>query len=417
MSISLGSTSFGSLYLGSLKIGEAYWGSSKVYPSTHVDPYNPLNLPPYTMRFKFDSLLYDPTSVSGSTPGTWTQVSSDPNIWDFTYVNAVWGNTSYSDNSVFSNQKLYWSYGYDGSGIVHTGGVPWIHVLGANTSGVTNMSKLFGQTQGSMRAFADICLFDTSAVTDASYFMDGATGITAIPTYDLSKATTIRSAFNSTNAVTTAVVFDLSDCTNARSAFSGCGASSISLSNTDSITTFEETFFGCSNIKSIIIDASAATTLNASFASCTSLESVVVSNTSHCTNMNYMFSNCTSLASVNLFDTSIVTKMQQMFYRTAMVSIPLYNTSSVQNFYGFAMNCHSLQQVPLLNTSSATNVYSMFESCESVESGALALYNQMAGQTTPPSSHTRCFYNCGSNTVSGSAELAQIPTSWGGTMA
>lgn len=415
MSISLGNTTFGALYIGSVKIGEVYRGNAKVYPSAQPDPYNPLNLPPYTMRFKFDSLLYDPTSVSGSTPGTWTQVSSDPNIWDFTYQNAVWGNTTgtSTDHSVFSNQKLYWSYGLDSTGLVHTGGVPWIHVIGANTTGITNMNWLLGQQSNSARAFADICLFDTSSVTDMFQFMYGCKSITSIPAYDTHNVTNMRYAFSGTNAVTSAVAFNLSSCTIAYGAFYGCGTPSISLSNTSNVTDFESTFNSCSNITSITLDASSATMLRTTFSQCSSLTSVTLSNTGNVSNTSNMFNNCTSLSTVNLFDTSHVTNASSMFTNcTSLQTIPLFNTASATNLYGFVKGCTALTSIPLFSTASATNVYSMFEGCTAVESGALALYNQMAGQTTPPSLHTRCFYNCGSNTTSGAAELAQIPSDW-----
>lgn len=58
-----------------------------------------------------------------------------------------------------------------------------------------------------------------------------------------------------------------------------------------------------------------------------------------------------------------------------------------------------------------------FGQCINVESGALALYQQMSTQATPPSITSHCFTNCSSQTVTGAQELAQIPTSWGGTMA
>lgn len=64
---------------------------------------------------------------------------------------------------------------------------------------------------------------------------------------------------------------------------------------------------------------------------------------------------------------------------------------------------------------SATTVDWCFAGCSNVESGALALYNQMSTQTTPPQYHQYCFTNCGRDTVTGAAELAQIPSSWGGT--
>jgi hypothetical protein len=57
----------------------------------------------------------------------------------------------------------------------------------------------------------------------------------------------------------------------------------------------------------------------------------------------------------------------------------------------------------------------MFIDCTNVQSGALALYQQMSTQTTQPTVYGDCFTNCGSNTTTGAAELAQIPASWGGT--
>jgi len=54
----------------------------------------------------------------------------------------------------------------------------------------------------------------------------------------------------------------------------------------------------------------------------------------------------------------------------------------------------------------------MFSGCYKVESGALALYQQASSQATPPSTHNSAFYKCGRDTVTGAAELAQIPSDW-----
>ena len=56
----------------------------------------------------------------------------------------------------------------------------------------------------------------------------------------------------------------------------------------------------------------------------------------------------------------------------------------------------------------------MLYSCEKVESGALALYNQMSSQVNPPRRYSYCFTGCGEDTTTGYAELQQIPQSWGG---
>ena len=119
---------------------------------------------------------------------------------------------------------------------------------------------------------------------------------------------------------------------------------------------------------------------------------VLGANTTGVTIMYGMFGGCTSLTSVPLFDTSSVTNMQQMF-----------------------ATCSSLTSIPLFDTSSVTNMNQTFINCNNVQSGALALYQQASTQANPPSEYINTFYNCGSNTTTGAAELAQIPSSWGGT--
>ena len=119
---------------------------------------------------------------------------------------------------------------------------------------------------------------------------------------------------------------------------------------------------------------------------------VIAANTSSVTSMTSMFEGCSFLTTVPLFDTSSVTSMMEMFH-----------------------GCDSLTTVPLFDTSSATTMSSMFFGCVNVQSGALALYQQASTQANPPSQHSGCFLNCGSQTVTGAQELAQIPSSWGGT--
>ena len=96
------------------------------------------------------------------------------------------------------------------------------------------------------------------------------------------------------------------------------------------------------------------------------------------------------------------------------------NTSAVTNFkffIGHSGRIIAIPSIPLFDTSSATNVDSMCQNTRNVESGALALYQQMSSQATPPSSHQSCFTGCGAGTTTGAAERAQIPKSWGGSMA
>ena len=119
----------------------------------------------------------------------------------------------------------------------------------------------------------------------------------------------------------------------------------------------------------------------------TSLLEVIAGNISNVSQMTSLFYGCTSLQTVALFDTSNVEDMGSMFY-----------------------GCTSLKAVPLFDTSNASIIYRMFYNCYKVESGALALYQKAS--ENPPLTYAQAFHNCGRDTVTGAAELAQIPSDW-----
>lgn len=165
MAIQLGSTNFGSLYLGSTKIGEAYLGSVKVFGSSGPN-YNPLNLPPYTMRIKL---------TAGKTPtfyrGSAVQVSSNPNIWDYTYENNNWG-------------------------AAMAGQPELLEILGANLTGVTDMGPIiYGNPK-----LTSIALFDTRAAT--SIMMYDNPSLTTVPLFDLPNVTSVKQMFSRCTSLT-----------------------------------------------------------------------------------------------------------------------------------------------------------------------------------------------------------------------
>ena len=112
-------------------------------------------------------------------------------------------------------------------------------------------------------------------------------------------------------------------------------------------------------------------------------------------------------------NTTGITNMRSMFgYCTSLTTVPLFDTSNITEMYGMFYNCTSLTSVPLFNTTKVTSITVTFYGCTSVQSGALALYQQASTQANPPTGHLHTFYNCGSNTQTGAAELAQIPSSF-----
>jgi surface protein len=127
-----------------------------------------------------------------------------------------------------------------------------------------------------------------------------------------------------------------------------------------------------------------------------------------------MFYGCNSLESIDVskFDTSKVTNMNNTFYSIYIRNLPQIDTSNVTDMRGICGWCRYLREIPLLNTSKVTRFSNAFMNCYSVSSGALALYNQISSQTTPPTDHSQAFADCGRDTTAGAAELAQIPSDW-----
>lgn len=178
-------------------------------------------------------------------------------------------------------------------------------------------------------------------------------------------------------------------------------------------TNFDYLLYYSRNIVEVLgANTSGITSMNGMFYGCF-ITSVPLFDTSSVTDMTDMFIACEYLESVPLFDTSNVTDMTDMFYNCwSLTSVPLFNTSNVTNMSYMFYNCKVLTSIPLFNTSNVTNMHYTFFNCYKVQSGALALYQQASTQAIPPSIHTYTFTDCGRDTVTGAAELAQIPSSW-----
>lgn len=211
--------------------------------------------------------------------------------------------------------------------------------------------------------------------------------------------------------------------------------------NTTGVTYMASAFYGCSALtKTTLFDTSAVTWTDHMYSYCQVLEnaplydlsnverpagmyeqcwgltSIPAYDLSHASDTGSMFYNCKFVTNFPTFNLSSCTTAVNMFsYCDSAASISVLNTSHITNMSGMFSYCKHLTQVPAIDTSAATNVNNLLKDCIRVQSGSLALYNQLSTQTNPPNQHNYCFSNCGSNTTTGQAELAQIPTSWGGT--
>jgi hypothetical protein len=158
---------------------------------------------------------------------------------------------------------------------------------------------------------------------------------------------------------------------------------------------------------------------------------IIDANVTGVTNAPRLFWDCRAMKSICLFDTSGLKEVGGWFERCRDLSyLPNFNFSGVVHEDSYSMDFaqffdltkraptashKGLLAIPdlTLPSSGPLNFDSMFAYTYYVESGALALYNKAVNIA---SSHVLTFKYCGKNTVSGTAELAQIPTSWGGTM-
>jgi len=153
------------------------------------------------------------------------------------------------------------------------------------------------------------------------------------------------------------------------------------------------------------------------FDGCSSLTSVPLLNTSTFTTANYVFRNCSSLTEVPSFNLSNVRTATSMFEGCTLLSnVPALNLRYASNGLGSMFKgCSSLTTIPSLTLPSSLRVCSsMFEGCVNVESGITSMYSTLytALYNARSTYYGSCFKDCGSNTTTGAAELAQIPSSW-----
>lgn len=197
---------------------------------------------------------------------------------------------------------------------------------------------------------------------------------------------------------------------------------------------------------------------------------VLGGNTTGITSMNAMLAQNPGLVRVALFDTSAVYDMQQMLmglpvtgtdtHISHLVEVPNFDFTSCLVTQGMFWGCEELETVPAFDLKGVCDANSMFADCVSlraipamsvskvghpivwegtvvsgtiqymdymfqgclnVESGITAMYTalstngygtaaQAVGVT--PAQHSKVFENCGVDSQSGSAELAQIPAGW-----
>ena len=318
----------------------------------YVDPI--ASLPKRTIRFEFTNSSYDPSVsfISGDQTYRWTRVSSSPNRWDCYCPGTDWTErfSSTPDNNVhFGGQS--------------TGD---IHVLGANLSEVTNCTDLFAWDS----KFTSIKgLFNTSSVTNAKNMFYVCDRLTYVATFDTHNVTNMWGMFDNCVRLASAPVL-----------------------STEKVTNMSFMFNHCYDLVDVPqYDTKNVTNMLSMFSECRSLKRVPQFNMAKVTNIDGMFSYCPLLEEAPSFMSGTVTSMAKAFY-----------------------NCTSLTAIPAINVANIEDAFGTFYNCRAIPSGILAMYQALSstGKVDPATRRERCFYNCGIDTTTGAAELAQIPSDW-----
>lgn len=263
-----------------------------------------------------------------------------------------------------------------------------------------------------------VVIGDISQVTSANYMFNSCNNLKSVSKLNLPNVTSTIEMFSFCKALETIQSFDLPAVTNTSRMFDYCIALKAAPEiNMPLVTNASQMFIDCKSIESTpayimpnvtdingmynrctalksvpALDLSSVTIANNLFSDCTSLEEITLNNTGNITNFGYMFSGCTSLKTVNAID---ITKAD--------------SRNGCSNMF---QDCTALTKIPsFISTGSiALSVYYMFKNCINVASGMLDFYNRYRRRVI--SNNVYAFNNCGTNTETGLAELAQIPDNW-----
>lgn len=306
-------------------------------------------LPAKTLRFRINT-NQDPTGKD-TLSGTWTNVTA--NIWDYTYSGSSW-------NNAFSSKFM---------------GSDWdVDVIDGNLDGVTSAQNIF------------------------------------------SGCSALRNVVN---------IRSFADCVNLYQAFWGASnVKHITLNNLGPVIRFDAAFSQCSKVEDINLtyaDESAAqwaVCYNMCF-NCAKL--VTAPHIVKTQDLYQTFIRNYELRNVPCYNTASCNRFEGTFYAcTSLTQLPNFDMSYYSwngngpNLKQYANDCESLTVLPDLSSLVDGKVlYSCegaFSMCYNVADGITAAYNKLSSLT--PQTYAHCFYNCGRDTVTGAAQLANIPDDW-----
>ena len=268
-----------------------------------------------------------------------------------------------------------------------------------DVSNVTNMTNLFKSCSGLSEVNA-LSNWDTNNVTNMSNMFLNCESLRVCPELKTSGVTDMSYMFRNSNIITFGMVklqnYDFSNVTNFSGMFQGCSGitsiNSLTDINTSSAIDMGEMFADCTQLSLIgnVLnwDISNVTGMYKMFANCPALRRVTelqLFNTSNVSNMGHMFKGCsalTSLSGLENWNTEKVTSMSYMFQGcsalTSLNGLENWNVENVSRLEYAFKNCTNLLDVSPINNWLLHKVYSiseMFSGCSKLQSISISSWD------------------------------------------
>lgn len=106
---------------------------------------------------------------------------------------------------------------------------------------------------------------------------------------------------------------------------------------------------------------------------------------------------------------NILTYERSIDYPEQLVQVPLPIGTSGQRCFFY---CTGLREMPYLDVSHVIQAREMFMDCLNMGSGIYDMYLALSDHLSDSSWYRNCFRDCGRDSPTGAAELAQIPNDW-----
>ena len=391
-----------------------------------------ITLPEQTLRLKFKDLTYDPRNETDTTFTDHFQsiTKVEDGIYDFLFANsslAPMFSNAFKNKYLTDNEFIVVAFNF---GTANYGKDKNMYSLFEGCTGLKSVYNVQDSTESQNRNGAFEQMFKNC--TGLVYFsvMDKTAGN---KDFRVSSVSNFSNMFEGCSSLVDCnlEVTRLAGTANCGDMFNGCISLVTGPSIDRMVSNATSMFRGCISLRgfhlnnilgAFDIPTDTACLCGNMFYGCESLESSDIPFFLYHTvsSVSYMFQGCKKMRTPPRHikvASGVSLNAQYMFGSCwALESLPEMDYGAITNVDNMFRDCVMLPDISPLATvtwnASLTNVGRMFSQCWGIEKGLKDVYDNMAATATI-TSHSNTFKGCG--TAFSNPDLAQIPSSWGGT--